>query len=149
MNETTENTLPATGGREHYPLWLLAFFLIVMVLLHLPSFSARHHEGDERVYLMLARDMSWDLSYYTTRDHPYISKYPYSIYRAELFHQPPLYPLILKAGIKARAVILTGLSFQVFSMGLLLVFARQASKRHHLSIRLQAALYAAMVCVPW
>lgn len=70
----------------------LAFFQRV------PSFFKEHTEGDEVVYVALAAEMGWDLSHYTTKDDPRVSRHPYSIVRQPLFHHPPLYALVLKTG---------------------------------------------------
>ena len=78
---------------------------------HVPSFVMEHTEGDEQVYLCLAREMRWDLSNYTTKNDPVISQLPSPIYRGDLFHHPPLYPLVLKLGMLAGVPVLAGLAF--------------------------------------
>lgn len=78
---------------------------------HVSAFSQKHNEGDEVVYLSLARNMGWDLSNYTTRNDPLVRRFPNSIYRAELFHHPPLYPFVLKLGGLFGASVAAGLLF--------------------------------------
>ena len=88
----------------------------VSILLHVPAFYRERKEGDEIVYLELARLMKWDLSHYSTQDSPRIQNWPYSIYRQPLFHHGPLYPLILKFGISVGAPAETGLVFALLCM---------------------------------
>jgi hypothetical protein len=119
-----------------------------MALLHVRSFNRPHEEGDEKVYLAVAESTGWDLSNYSTRDDPEVSTYPYSIYRQELFHHPPLYTLVLKLGLSFGKPVFAGLIFQVMSMALLLVFARRVARLFELSDGLQSALYAALSLCP-
>lgn len=146
MTETLDTGRSPSAPRHRQGL--LVFFLLLMVLLHLRAFAVPHEEGDERAYLALAQEMGWDLSDYTTRDHPTVSRYPYSIYRQSLFHHPPLYPLVLKLGIAVGAPVFVGLGFQVLAMALLLVFAQRAARRMELPESLQAALLAGLVLGP-
>jgi hypothetical protein len=137
-----------TPGAVRRPVSVLLLFALLAVALHVRSFYADHGEGDERVYLALAREMGWDLSGYTTRADPVVSRYPYSIYRQELFHQPPLLPLVLKAGMLVGAPVAAGLAFQLGSVLLLLGFARRAAATFALPVHLQVAVYAALVACP-
>jgi hypothetical protein len=137
-----------TPGAVRRPASVLVLFALLAVALHVRSFYAEHAEGDERVYLALARDMGWDVSGYTTRADPVVSRYPYSIYRQELFHQPPLLPLVLKAGMLFGAPVAAGLAFQVLAVLLLLGFARRAAAVFALPVPLQVALFAALVACP-
>ncbi len=107
---------------QYRQLWVLGLGFIL--LMHAASFWKPHLEGDEVVYLTLARDMNWDLSHYTTCDDPTVRTFPCSIYRSSLFHHPPLFPLILKFGylICGRPIIF-GLLFENAAMGLLLYYA--------------------------
>ena len=75
---------------SRYPLALLGFFLLLCVLMHAKSFSVSHIEGDEIVYLTLAREMNWDFSGYSTQHDAAVRRFPHSIYRQELFHHPLL-----------------------------------------------------------
>ena len=93
-------------------LWLLN------ALQHIPSFYFEHTEGDERVYLCLAREMHWNLANCTTKHDPLIRTFPSPIYRSDLFHHPPLYPLVLKIGMLYGATVVTGLVFSNLMMGL-------------------------------
>lgn len=133
---------------RRYSTSLLVFFIVLMALLHARSFNRPHEEGDEKVYLAVAESMGWDLSNYSTRDDPEVRTYPYSIYRQELFHHPPLYPLVLKIGLTFDRPIFAGLLFQMMAMALLLVFARRVARLFELSEVLQAALYAALTFCP-
>jgi hypothetical protein len=100
------------------------FGAAITLLLRASSFSQPHAEFDELVYLTLARDMGWDLSHYTTKDDPKISRLPFSIYRQPLFHHPPLYPLILKIGATLGGdPVYVGLAFAQASVLLLLFYA--------------------------
>ena len=82
--------------------------------------AGTHDEPDEQVYLGLAREMSWNLSRYTTMHVPRFRQLPYSIYRQPLFHQPPLYPLILKVGEALGSPAVTGLVFNNLAMSMVL-----------------------------
>jgi len=96
----------------------------IALLLHVPAFYRQNREGDELVYLELARAMNWDLSHFTTSDSQAIRAFPYSIYRQPLFHHGPLYPLILKIGRLWNAPSETGLLFAAACiLGLLLCVA--------------------------
>ena len=100
-------------------LFVLVLAMATSALLHVRSFSGDHLEGDELVYLGLARTMSWDLSRYDTRDVPVVRDFPYSIYRQPLFHHSPLYPLILKFGHANGNAVETGLLFANLCLWLL------------------------------
>ncbi|MFQ5417338.1 MAG: glycosyltransferase family 39 protein, partial [Myxococcota bacterium] len=123
----------AVGGRAAPSLALVAFFFLLTALLHVRTFVVPHVEGDEASYLALSQEMGWDISHYTTRDHPRVSRFPNSIYRQPLFHHPPLYPLVLKVGAYFGNAVAAGLLFQLFAMGLLLVYAERAARRLALS----------------
>jgi hypothetical protein len=111
------------SGRSRLFLVMWGFATAVSLLLHFPSFSRTHDEPDEQVYMGLAREMNWDLSRYTTMHVPRFRQLPYSIYRQPLFHQPPLYPLVLKVGQSLGIPVVTGLVFNNLAMALLLYFA--------------------------
>ncbi len=98
-------------------------------ILHARSFTQAHDEGDEVVYLALAKRMSWTLGDYSTRDIPGVRDFPDAIYRAPLFHQPPLWPLILKVGRLLGDPISFGLLFQNASLGLVGFYAARWLKR--------------------
>ncbi len=84
---------------QHRLLLILAVIAVALAWFQrFPSFFKEHSEGDEIVYVTLAREMGWDLSHYTTKDDPRVSQNPYSIVRQELFHHPPFYALVLKTG---------------------------------------------------
>lgn len=100
---------------------LLALAFGVTLMLHFRSFCVPHTEGDEVVYLTLARDMNWDLGHYTTRDDPTVSQFPDRIYRSDLFHHPPFFPLVLKVGgLLLGNAPLAGLLFANLAMAFLL-----------------------------
>lgn len=101
-------------------LFILTISVAASLFLHARTFWLRHEESDEVVYLALARRMSWTFSNYSTRDIPEFRLAPYSIYRQPLFHQPPLYPLILKLGSRIGNPTTCGLVFSCGSMVLLL-----------------------------
>jgi hypothetical protein len=108
-----------------YPVTFLVISLLfssVILLLHVKSFLIVHNENDEVVYLSLASRMNWDLTNYTTRNVPIVRDFPYSIYRQPLFHQPPLFPLVLKIGGLLGNPVGTGLVFANLSMILLLFY---------------------------
>src|SRR4051812_42550630 len=110
------------GSRRVFPfMWGLA--TLVSLLLHAPSFTMIHNEGDEVVYQGLASEMNWDLSRYSTAGIPQLRHFPFSIYRHPLSHQPPLYPLVLKLGQALHDPVLMGLLFNNLAMALLLYFA--------------------------
>ena len=104
--------------KAYFFIWSIS--VAASLFLHAHSFWLQHEESDEIVYVALARRMSWDLSDYSTRDIPGIRLLPYSIYRQPLFHQPPLYPLILKLGSRIGNPVTCGLVFSCGSMVLLL-----------------------------
>jgi hypothetical protein len=81
------------------PHFVLAIAIAVTVLQHVTMLYTLHYDGDEAVYSVLAKEMNWDLSHYTTQDDPEISSFPYTCYRHDLFFHPPLYPLVLKTGL--------------------------------------------------
>lgn len=106
---------------EYRRIWFLAIGF--SILMHASSFWWAHTEGDELVYLALAHEMKWDLSHYTTRDDPTIRKFPDSIYRGPLFHQPPLLPLVLKLGqVTIGSAVDAGLLFENVAIWLLLYY---------------------------
>lgn len=96
---------PGTNSDPTVPNPLRAYLVIwvwcaaLCLLTHLPMLFKLHREGDELVYLALAERMGWDFSGYTTKDDPRVNSFPYSIYRQDLFHHPPLYPWLLKWGL--------------------------------------------------
>ena len=137
-----------TTANHPAPLRLLLPFLALTILLHAYTFSLPHDEGDEVVYMVLASAMSWDLSHYTTRDDPIVSQYPYSSYRVPVFPHPPLFPLILKAGLAIGVPVAVGLLAQLAAMFLLLVFARRTARGLGVSTTLQAALYSGLTLGP-
>ena len=104
---------------------ILLFFCVVSIGLHLPSFGLEHKAGDEIVYRALSVEMGWDLSHYTTMDHPRLSKNNFPLYRAPLFAHPPLLPFILKLAREVGNPTSLGLAFLAASMCLLLVFIRR------------------------
>jgi 4-amino-4-deoxy-L-arabinose transferase-like glycosyltransferase len=138
----------ASTPATHPPIWLLTFFLVLMTLLHVRSFYVPHQERDEVAYMTLAEEMGWDLSNYTTRGDPIVRNYPYSIYRQELFHQPPIYPLMLKVGMAIGRPVVVGLLVQILAMGLLLMVARRAAALFALPVPYQAILYAGLTFCP-
>lgn len=93
-------------------LGLAVLLLATSLVLHGPSFTARHTEGDEVAYLSLARTMGWDGSGYSTAADPVVSRYPYAIYRAPLFHHPPLFPWLLKLAATLGDPVTYGLVFE-------------------------------------
>jgi len=107
----------ASWGRAAFDtFFVFAMAATLSILLHVPAFFREWKEGDEIVYLELARLMKWDLSHYNTQDSPRVQNWPYSIYRQPLFHHGPLYPLILKLGISVGAPAETGLTFALLCM---------------------------------
>jgi 4-amino-4-deoxy-L-arabinose transferase-like glycosyltransferase len=76
----------------------LAFLLgiLIIILIHVSSFFVPHIEGDEVVYLTLAKEMNWDFSHYTTKDAVGVNQFAQRLYREALFYHPPLYPFIIK-----------------------------------------------------
>lgn len=94
-----QSAQPAACGppaREHpaWSFWLALF--ILLALFHCPTFLLPHNEGDELVYLGLARKMSWSLQHYSTVDIPLVNEFPARMYRENYFLHPPFYPLLLK-----------------------------------------------------
>ena len=75
---------------------ILLILAVFTTALHLPSFFYSHREGDELVYMGLARSMSWLGENYSTADIPIVNEFPARLYRAEYFIHPPLYPYLLK-----------------------------------------------------
>ena len=137
-----------TGHGVKQPIAWIAIFFALSVLLHVRTFTAPHVEGDELAYRALSQEMGWDISHYTTRDHPQVSQYPSSIYRQPLFHQPPLYPLVLKAGALVGSPVAAGLLFQILAMGLLLASAARASKLLELTDTGRVVLLACLTLCP-
>ncbi|MFC1657529.1 hypothetical protein ACFL2P_03050 [Candidatus Moduliflexota bacterium] len=135
--------LPPPGIRAG--ILLLSVALLLSVIVHAKSFYVPHAEGDELVYLSLAREMNWNLSHYTTRDDPDVSRFPYSIYRAPLFHHPPLFALVLKAGGLFGRPVLAGLLFQNLAMFLLLLVAWRVLRFFQIAPDLHPLLYSALV----
>lgn len=82
--------------RHYLSIWTLA--VAISLLLRAGSFWGPHNENDERVYLYLSQHMGWDTTRYSTEDNAEFRKFPWSIYRQPLFHQPPMLPLVLKTG---------------------------------------------------
>ena len=112
------NEAPASRS---FVFTVLLVCMAVSVGLHLNSFRVQHGEGDEWVYLTLAREMNWDLTHYTTRDDPKVREFPFAAYRGPVFIHPPLYPWALKVGLSLGYPLEFGLLCQVSVMLLLLV----------------------------
>lgn len=137
---------PAWNLGRHPVLFVLLLASAIAILLHVPAFYRQNREGDELVYLELARAMNWDLSHFTTSDSQQLRGWPYSIYRQPLFHHGPLYPLILKFGRLWNAPSETGLLYGVASvLGLLLCIAATRRVLPADTISLSAALLFAAV----
>lgn len=131
---------------RHPVLFVLLLASALALLLHVPAFYRQNREGDELVYLELARAMKWDLSHYTTRESPQIRNFPYSIYRQPLFHHGPLYPLILKVGGLWNAPSEAGLLLGTVSvLGLLACIAATRRVLPSDTISVAAALLFAAV----
>ena len=94
--------------------------------MHAKAFTVPHSNGDEVVYRALGDEMNWDLTHYTTRDHPRAGRFSWPLYRAPLFVHPPLLPLVLKASRALGDATVGGLVFLTVSMCLLLVFTQRA-----------------------
>lgn len=128
---------------------LAAFALALALVQRFPSFFKQHGEGDEIVYLTLAREMNWNLSHYTTMDDPRVRRYPYSIYRQELFHHPPLYPLLLKVG---EALFFAPVAFGlVVGNGVLLLmfyYAMRWLEMIEAPLAVSAVVFAALASCP-
>lgn len=108
---------------------ILFLFVMVSVVLHVKSFTLKHHEGDELVFLGLAQEMNFDLTHYTTMHHPQVNKFPSPTYRHVLFIHPPFYPYLLKIGSLFKAKLVTGLLVQSLSMILLLLVSFLALRK--------------------
>ncbi len=98
-------------------LFLTAF--LINISLHIPSFHRTSFKGDENTYWVLSLTMDWDLSNYTTSNHPTISKWGNSIYQQPVFHHGPLLPLVMKVGAIFGKPSTAALLFANFAMGAL------------------------------
>ena len=134
----------------HFNFFFAVFLFawIVSGLAHVKSFSATHIEGDETVYLTLSREMNWNLTHYTTKDDPNVSRYPYATYRHPLFVHPPLYPLILKMGGIFGQPLVAGLLFANLSMGLLLLYAWRVMVMLRISPRWSVVAFVGILFCP-
>ncbi len=130
--------------------WSVILFLLfgLSVILHFKSFVIKHREGDELVYMGLAHDMNYNLTHYTTMDHPQVKKFPSPIYREPLFIHPPFYPLILKVGWSMKNPVLIGLIWQNLSMGFILIFAFWAGRSFGLGAPALGALLTTVLLCP-
>jgi hypothetical protein len=109
------------------PKFLFGLVIALGLLLRLPAFLVPHTEGDEQIYILLAEQMGWDASHYTTADIPNAASLPSVVYVSPLFVHPPLFPFVLKLGIALGNPVLAGLLFEVAAMALLfLVLARRS-----------------------
>ena len=132
---------------EYRHLWLFA--VGISALIHFQSFWIPHIEGDEEVYLALSREIHWDLSHYTTRDDLEIREFPDSIYRSNLFHHPPLLPLVMKlGGTLFGTPVAAGLLFQNFAMWVLLYYTCALDGVSANADRLGAIAFAAVTFCP-
>ena len=120
----------------------------VNLAMHRQAFSVVHAEGDEMTYAILAREMNWDLSHYTTQNDPMAREFPSSIYRQELFIHPPLLPLVIKTGIALKQPLVVGLWFEIAAMMLLFVAAWRAATLLKLSEGARVLLYAVLAFCP-
>ncbi len=98
-------------SRKKLGIAIVVASMLVLLILHGNSILSSHKEGDEIVYLTLAREMNWDLSHYTTQDDPKVSGFPYTIYQGPVFHHPPLFPWLLKLFGLAGNPMVPGLVF--------------------------------------
>jgi 4-amino-4-deoxy-L-arabinose transferase-like glycosyltransferase len=136
MAETKGTTLP-----------LLLLLCSLSVVMHLKAFAVSHSNGDEVVYRALGDEMNWDLTHYTTRDHPKAGRFSWPLYRAPLFVHPPLLPLVLKASRALGDATVGGLAFLAAAMCLLLVLTQRALRSLNLSFTASAlALGLAAAC---
>lgn len=108
-------------------------FLIFATLLRIPALFVPHLEGDEVTYQALAQEMNWDLSHYTTQDHPVVRTFPGGVYRLPLFFHPPLLPLFIKVGQVFGRGVEAGLFFEWIGAILLLCCAHQVSRQLNFS----------------
>ncbi len=141
-----KNNLFTYHPKFYVPLFIL--FCALSILLHLKSFTVRHIEGDEIVYLTLAREVNWDLSHYTTMDDPRVSQFPYGTYQAPLFIHPPLFPLILKIGYALGNPVMVGLIFQNLAMIFLLFFVWRVCVFLDISKYLVPIVFATFIFCP-
>ena len=141
-----KNSLFTHHPKFYIPLFIL--FCALSILLHLKSFTVRHIEGDEIVYLTLAREMNWDLSHYTTMDDPIVKQFPYENYKQPIFNHPPLFPLVLKVGYALGDPVLIGLIFQNAAMIFLLFFVWRICVFLDISKSLVPMVYATFVFCP-
>ena len=141
-----ENKLYAYHPKFYITLFIL--FCALSILLHLKSFTVRHIEGDELVYLTLAKEVNWDLSHYTTMDDPQISQFPYGTYKQPLFIHPPLFPLVLKIGYALGNPVMIGLIFQNLAMMFLLFFVWRTCVFFDITRNLVPMIYATFVFCP-
>jgi hypothetical protein len=95
--------------RAEYPFLLV--LTLLGFLLHAESFRSVHAEGDEVVYLGLAREMRWSGSNYTTANVELVKEFPARLYRSPVFIHPPLYPLLLKVFSLIGSPVQLGLLF--------------------------------------
>jgi 4-amino-4-deoxy-L-arabinose transferase-like glycosyltransferase len=126
--------------------WLFAAFAL-LIATHIPSFLRPHLEGDEEVYQVLAREMNWDFSHYTTMDDARIREFPSQAYRLPLYFHPPLFPYVLKIGGVLGKPVVVGLLFQIAAM-LLLIYSlwRAAVKQGLRDASLAALLLLTLTC---
>ncbi len=141
-----ENKLFTHHPKFYVPLFIL--FCALSILLHLKSFTVKHVEGDEVVYLTLAREVNWDLSHYTTMDDPRVSQFPYGTYQAPLFIHPPLFPLVLKIGYALGNPVMVGLIFQNLAMMFLLFFVWRVCVFLDISKYLVPIVFATFIFCP-
>lgn len=102
-------------GTNVHCRFLFLIGTLIIVLFHLQTLFAPHREGDELVYLSLARNMTWDFNNYTTKDEPGVSDFAQKMYRAPVFIHPPLYPYIIKILGLVGNPVLMGLLLGLFA----------------------------------
>jgi 4-amino-4-deoxy-L-arabinose transferase-like glycosyltransferase len=104
---------------------LMAFFLVFGVFFSLHLVRQPVIDWDEKVYLHLSKQMTWNLEGYTTQNSHIDQQLPQACYRSPLFHHPPLVPLGIKllsfagflVGAKILNLILWGTSiFLVYAI---------------------------------
>jgi 4-amino-4-deoxy-L-arabinose transferase-like glycosyltransferase len=87
---TSKNSSPFSASR------FFLFLMIFALLLKAPIMDRAPTDWDEGVLLHLSQNMTWTFGDYNTKGSVFAEKLSRNLYRASVFHHPPLVPYLIK-----------------------------------------------------